>query len=77
MKTEFYETVFITKNTTKLPKLQKNSMKLFCITTNTPKLQNSMKLLFNNKHTQTTKFYETVFITTNTPKLQNSMKLFL
>ena len=32
---------------------------------------------YNNKHTQTTKFYETVFITTNTPKLQNSMKLFL
>ena len=47
------------------------------ITTNTPKLQNSMKLFYNNKHTQTTKFYETVFITTNTPKLQNSMKLFL
>ena len=29
----------------------------------------------NNKHTQTTKFYETVLITTNTPELQNSMKL--
>ena len=68
-------------------------MKLFLYNKQTqPKLQNSMKLFYNNKHTQTTKFYETVFITTNhpttkfyetvfittnTPKLQNSMKLFL
>ena len=36
-----------------------------------------MKLFYNNKHTQTTKFYETVFITIITPKLQNSLKLFL
>ena len=36
-----------------------------------------MKLFYNNKHTQTKKLYETVFITTNTLKLQNSMKLFL
>ena len=53
-------------------------MKLFFITTNTPKLQNSMKqFLQQQQHSQSTIFYETVFITTNTPKLQNSMKLFL